>query len=262
MNFLLKDKEVIKKLLYKNTCQILKKAHDIKSGHIGGSLSMSQFLLPILFYLETQNNIDYKICLSKGHASLGLYSILHLLDINKIPFENYCNDKKDSFHGHTCKSSFNKLIASTGSLGHGLPIAMGYAYAEKLKNSKRPVICILGDGELQEGTFWESILHIFNMNLNIKIFIDSNSSIDTNTLNINKAIKSFLHIDELDATSYKDLNKSISLINTFSPKLIIFRTIKLANVKTYESKSQWHAGIPNLNELNDMLDKVSIKLED
>ena len=46
---------------------------------------------------------------------------------------------------------------------------MGYAYAQKLKNNNKPVICILGDGELQEGTLWESLLHIFNMQLNIKV---------------------------------------------------------------------------------------------
>ena len=262
MNPFTTEKHLLTKLLHKNTCQILQKANEVKSGHVGGSISMSQFLLPILLYLEIENNIDYKMILSKGHASLGLYSILHLLDINKSPFENYCTSKKDSFHGHTCKNSFNKLLASTGSLGHGLPIAMGYAYSEKLKGKNKPVICIVGDGEMQEGTFWESLLHIFKMNLNLKIFIDFNNSIETNTLKIDKAIKSFLDINELNAASYSDIKKSISIINNTSPNIIIFRTTKLANVKTYESKSKWHAGIPNSDELNDMLEKVSIKLED
>ena len=93
---------------------------------------MSQFLLPIIYYLEIENNIDYRLVLSKGHASLGLYSILSLLNINKLPFKNYCTNNIDSFHGHTCKNSFNKLLASTGSLGHGLPIAMGYSYAAEI----------------------------------------------------------------------------------------------------------------------------------
>ena len=46
------------------------------------------------------------------------------------------------------------------------------------------------------------------------------------------------------------------------PKIILFHTVKLANVKNYESKPQWHAGIPNSTELSDMLDKINIKLED
>ena len=94
---------------------------------------MSQFLLPILYYLEIENSVNYRLVLSKGHASLGLYSILSLLNINKLPFKNYCTNKIDSFHGHACKNSFDKLLASTGSLGHGLPIAMGYSYAKKIK---------------------------------------------------------------------------------------------------------------------------------
>jgi hypothetical protein len=100
------------------------------------------------------------------------------------------------------------------------------------------------------------------MNLNIKILIDFNDSIETNTLEIDKAIKSFLEVHELNAFSYSDLKKGIELIYSNGPKIILFHTVKLANVKNYESKPQWHAGIPNSTELNDMLDKINIKLED
>ena len=139
---------------------------------------------------------------------------------------------------------------------------MGYAYSQKLLQKSIPTICILGDGELQEGTFWESILHLFNMNLNIKLLIDFNNSIETNTLNIDQSISSLVKINHLNANSYSDIIKSIDLINDEGPKIILFRTTKLANVITYESKSQWHAGIPNIEELNDMLNKISIKLQD
>ena len=70
---------------------------------------------------------------------------------------------------------------------------MGFAYTEKIRNSNIPIICILGDGELQEGTLWESLLHIFNMNLNIKILIDFNNSIETNTSKIDEGIKNFIN---------------------------------------------------------------------
>ncbi len=256
------SKQEMKVFLHKNTCNILKKANEVKAGHIGGSLSMSQFLLPIIYYLEIAQKFNYKILLSKGHASLGLYSILDLLKINKKPFQNYCTKESGSFHGHTCSKSFDKLISSSGSLGHGLPIAMGYAYTEKLKNSNIPVICILGDGELQEGTIWESLLHVFNMKLNIKIIIDFNNSIETNTLKIDTGIKNLVRTNDFSGHSYSDIKKAINLISSIGPEIIIFRTTKLANVSSYESKPQWHAGIPNCDELNDMLKKVSIRLED
>jgi len=252
----------MKNLLYENTCKILKKANEVNAGHIGGSLSMSQFLLPIIYYLEIEENFNYRIILSKGHASLGLYSILDLLNINKRPFNNYCTKKSDSFHGHTCSKSFNKLISSSGSLGHGLPIAMGFAYTQQLKKSNIPVICILGDGELQEGTLWESLLHIFKMKLNIKILIDFNNSIETNTIKVDKVVKDIVKTNDFSAHSYSDINKAINLISFIGPEIIIFRTKKLANVSSYESKPQWHAGIPNRVELSDMLKKVSISLED
>ena len=256
------SKHEMKNLLYLNTCKILRKAFEVKAGHIGGSLSMSQFLLPIIYFLEIEKKLNYKIILSKGHASLGFYSILNLLDINIKPFENYCTKKINSFHGHTCSKSFSKLIASSGSLGHGLPIAMGYAYTEKIKKSNIPIICILGDGELQEGTLWESLLHVFNMKLNIKIIIDFNSSIETNTLKVDNAMKNIVKTKDFSGHSYSDINKAINLISGFGPEIIIFRTTKLANVFSYESKPQWHAGIPNSDELSDMLKKVSIRLED
>ena len=256
------DKNEMKILLHENTCNILKKATEVKAGHIGGSLSMSQFLLPIMYCLEIEQKFNYKIILSKGHASLGLYSILALLKINEKPFNNYCTKKRDSFHGHTCSKSFNKLLASSGSLGHGLPIALGFSYTERLRKSNIPVICILGDGELQEGTLWESLLHIFNMKLNVKILIDFNSSIETNTLKIDRGIKKIVKTYDLSGHSYSDIKNAIRLISEIGPKIIFFRTTKLANVYTYESKPQWHAGIPNIEELNDMLKKVSIRLED
>ena len=93
---------------------------------------------------------------------------------------------------------------------------------QKLTKSDTPIICIMGDGELQEGTFWESILHFSRMNLNIKILIDFNDSIDTDTLKIDKAIKSFLEVHELNAFSYSDLKKGIELIDSNGPIIIFF----------------------------------------
>ena len=139
---------------------------------------------------------------------------------------------------------------------------MGFSYTERLRKSNIPVICILGDGELQEGTLWESLLHIFNMKLNVKILIDFNSSIETNTLKIDRGIKKIVKTYDLSGHSYSDIKNAIRLISEIGPKIIFFRTTKLANVYTYESKPQWHAGIPNIEELNDMLKKVSIRLED
>ena len=100
------------------------------------------------------------------------------------------------------------------------------------------------------------------MNLNIKILIDFNNSIETNTSKIDEGIKNLVKTSDYSGQSYKDIKKAINLISSQGPEIIIFRTTKLANVNSYESKPQWHAGIPNLEELNDMLKKVHIRLED
>ena len=71
------DKEDIKNLLVENTCQILRKANEVNAGHIGGSISMSQFLLPLMYFLEIENHLEYRLVLSKGHASLAHSAILN-----------------------------------------------------------------------------------------------------------------------------------------------------------------------------------------
>ena len=155
------SKRDMKNLIYENTCKILKKATEVEAGHIGGSLSMSQFLLPIIYFLEIENKFNYKLILSKGHASLGLYSIINLLNINQKPFENYCTKKIESFHGHTCSKSFDRLLASSGSLGHGLLLLWDMLTPKRLR---MPIHLLfdLRDGELQEGTLWNHCF-IFNM---------------------------------------------------------------------------------------------------
>ena len=248
--------------IYINSVNILRKAHQSKSGHIGGSLSMSQFLLPILIELEIVNPLDYYLILSKGHASLGLYSILYTLNINLNPYDKFCSvNDPESNHGHTCSKSFHRLLASTGSLGHGLPIAAGFSYGLTLQQRKEPVLCILGDGELQEGTTWEILLHLLTIKTNLKLIIDSNNSIDSNTANAIKCLESFCPVLHLCPNKVSDLSEGINQIKSSGFKAIVFNTTKVANIKGHEHDPRWHAGIPNDTELQEMINSLSINLK-
>lgn len=102
--------------------------------------------------------------LSKGHASLAYYAVLE-----KNGF------KPDWSKLHPDRDPKNRILVSTGSLGHGLPLAVGIAWGKKLIGKKGDVYVLLGDGECQEGTTWESMLFATRMRLNnLAVIIDDN----------------------------------------------------------------------------------------
>ena len=114
--------------------KVLEVAKSSGSGHIGGSLSLIQAISYFLYKLSNRSD-NWKIILSKGHASLGLYSLFETLNLENNLTKNYCNIP-NGYHGHTCSKASKFILASTGSLGHGLPISAGYAYAQKRNKIK------------------------------------------------------------------------------------------------------------------------------
>ena len=107
---------------------------------------------------------------------------------------NFC--KYDSkFGGHPDASKIKGVEMSTGSLGHGMPFAAGVAYAKKMKNLKGDVICLIGDGECNEGTIWESCLLINHHKLNNFTCILDNNLSSSRSLDLKNIKKSLSHLD-------------------------------------------------------------------
>ena len=131
-------------------------------GHIPSALSIVEILLGI----DTVKTEDDIFILSKGHGCLAYYA--YLVQKNVISIEELRNfGKKDSkLGGHPDRNKIRDIYASTGSLGHGLPIAVGAAMAKKIMKKDGKVFCVIGDGEANEGTIWEAITVSVNNNLN------------------------------------------------------------------------------------------------
>jgi transketolase len=132
-----------------------------KLSHLSSCLSS----LPIIEEIYDLKSDDEIFILSNGHAGLALYCILE---------EKYGIDPVALLHKHGIhpgKDVANKLYCSTGSLGSGLPIAVGHALADRNKN----VWCLISDGECAEGSIWESLafIHKYKIN-NIKIYVNIN----------------------------------------------------------------------------------------
>ncbi|MGG1636625.1 1-deoxy-D-xylulose-5-phosphate synthase N-terminal domain-containing protein [Paenibacillus sp. NRS-1760] len=121
--------------------------------HIGGSLSAIDLLIGAYSkYVQDPNTL---IILSKGHAAAALYAALHVYGIIKDnPADSY-GKAGSLFTGHP-NHKLSGIPFATGSLGHGIPYAAGWALAQKMKQTNGLGIVIGGDGELQEGLCWET----------------------------------------------------------------------------------------------------------
>ena len=165
------------KKIQKKSLQLRKRILDLSlkvpALHIGGSFSSAELIQTIF---EIKNNKKDKFILSKGHVGILLYSILEQKGlIKKKDLDNYC--KKKGFLGVHPEIYINGVEASTGSLGHGLGIAAGMSLSKKYKN----IYILCSDGELMEGSIWESVLMISSFKLNNIILLVDNNDLQSAT---------------------------------------------------------------------------------
>jgi len=151
------------------------------AGHLAPSLSTVEILV-ILFrdFLrfnanDAKDNSRDRLIFSKGHGAYAYYVILNQLGF--LPKEEL-----DTFyHGASIKGCLTQNLdymieASTGSLGHGLPIAVGMAQAFKMQGKTNKVVCIVGDGEMQEGSNFEALSLAYRFKLdNLLLIVDANN---------------------------------------------------------------------------------------
>lgn len=143
--------------------RILEVAYRDGMGHIPSALS----ILDIVWVLYDKVMTKYdQFILSKGHGCMALYAVLEEKDLL---------DWSTKLWGHPKRGG--AILASTGSLGHGLPMAVGLAMAKKIKGEAGRVFVLVGDGECNEGTTWESALLAAHHKLdNLVLIIDENGS--------------------------------------------------------------------------------------
>lgn len=142
-------------------------------GSIGGSLSCIEALLLLFSEYYTQ---ETRIVLSKGHSAGALYVALHCLGwLSKDELlETFCRDNT-RLPGHPPANKFAQIPFATGSLGHGLSLAAGFALSQKMRGASQQTYCLTSDGEWQEGSTWEALIFACHRHLsNLTILVDHN----------------------------------------------------------------------------------------
>lgn len=234
---------------------IINMAKDGKSGHLGCALSLVE-IVSCLYSGVAKININNPDCpdrdiigLSKGHGVMAIYSALFQLGwITQDQVDNYLKDGTELFglaEDHT-----SGVDISGGSLGHGFPVCVGMAYGLQRKKSPRKVFCIVGDGEINEGSVWESVLFAGHHKLSNLIMI-----IDANQYQAMGLTKDIINMDPLDKKfeafgfnsiscnghDISSLNNAFTLaLKSVKPSVIIANTIKGAGISFMEGENIWH----------------------
>jgi len=258
------DRRELEKFLSKEAAYIRKKVLELTKiaggGHLGGGLSMVDMTVVLYHHVM---NIDPKkpdwpdrdrFILSKGHGAIALDPVL--ARVGYFPEEdlNTFNQLDSPFGMHTNAKSTPGIEHSTGSLGHGLSVGVGMALGARLENADWRVFCLVGDGELQEGSMWEAIMSAAHFKLgNLVAIIDRNKySIDGLTEDVmaleplDEKLSAFrwnvLEVNGHDMAEIINVFEELPPPDSDTPTIIIANTEKGYGVSFMRGEAKWHYG--------------------
>ena len=246
--------------------QIIRMLTHAGSGHPGGSLSVIDILVSIMFGRLRHDPARPawpdrdRIVLSKGHAVPALYAVMakagyfaedRLVTLRKLG---------SPLQGHPDRTALPGIEAATGSLGEGLSVALGIALGLKLGRSPARVYCIVGDGEIQEGQVWEAAMSAPKLGQpdhpldNLTVILDYNKiQLDdfvTKILDLEPVVSKWQTfgwpVIEIDGHSIDQLGKALDQAEATRgrPTLVVAHTVKGKGVSFMENNPEWHGKSP------------------
>ncbi|HEY8404333.1 MAG TPA: transketolase [Flavobacteriales bacterium] len=263
---------------------IVRMVHAVNSGHPGGSLGCTDFMVALYFEkmrIDPANwNMDGKgedlFFLSNGHISPVWYSVLSRRGYFPVSELSTFRKIDSRLQGHpTTHEGLEGIRVASGSLGQGLSVALGAAQAKKLNNDDTLVYSLHGDGELQEGQIWEAAMYAAHHKIdNIISTIDMNGQqIDGPTErvmslgNLRAKWESFgWEVMEMNGNDMDDvlqtLDKAKAATGKGKPIMILMTTVMGKGVDFMEGTHKWHGTAPNDAELEKALAQLEETLGD
>ncbi|MFH1326498.1 MAG: 1-deoxy-D-xylulose-5-phosphate synthase N-terminal domain-containing protein [archaeon] len=231
--------------------EIIDLAVEKQDFHPGGELSSIELLVALYnLILKPQD----KFLLGKGHNCYSMYCLLRQKGYNPIISKHPDIDEK------------NNISCTSGSLGHALPIAAGMAFARKLEKKPGHIYVLLGDGECQEGTLWETSLLLKHYKLdNLTTIIDYNKIQGSDHLekilplpeNLKATFENLgWHTLEIEGHSFSQIIPALQQETSGKPKMIIAHTIKGKGISFMENNPLWHGGVPKGEQLKQAYEEL------
>jgi transketolase len=250
--------------------QIIRMLTHAGSGHPGGSLSVIDLLVTIVFgrLRHDPRRPDWpdrdRIVLSKGHAVPALYTVMarsgyfaeeQLITLRKLG---------SPLQGHPDRVALPGIEAATGSLGQGLSIACGMALGLRMAQSPARVYCILGDGEIQEGQVWEAAMSAPKLGQPAHPLDNLTVIVDYNKIQLDDFTATILDLEplvakwqgfgwpviEIDGHDHEQIDKALGQAEATRgrPTLVIAHTVKGKGVSFMENNPEWHGKSPKPGE--------------
>ena len=276
--------EQLQKIVSQVRRDILRMVHSNNSGHPGGSLGCTEFLVALYFEVMSHNSafdMDGKdedlFFLSNGHISPVIYSVLARSGYFNVSELDTFRNINSRLQGHpTTHEGLPGIRIASGSLGQGMSVAIGAAETKKLNNDDKIIYSLHGDGELQEGQIWEAAMYASAKKVdNLICTIDVNGQqIDGSTdkvMNMGSLEDKFtaFGFDVLVEKNGNDLNHIIKTLNEAKsrtgkgkPVCILLHTEMGNGVDFMMGSHKWHGVAPNDEELANALSQNEETLGD
>ena len=276
--------EQLQKIVSQVRRDIVRMVHSNNSGHPGGSLGCTEFLVALYFEVMSHNSafdMDGKdedlFFLSNGHISPVIYSVLArsgYFDVSELDTFRNINSR---LQGHpTTHEGLPGIRIASGSLGQGMSVAIGAAETKKLNNDDKIIYSLHGDGELQEGQIWEAAMYASAKKVdNLICTIDVNGQqIDGSTdkvMNMGSLEDKFsaFGFDVIVEKNGNDLNHIIKTLTEAKlrtgkgkPVCILLHTEMGNGVDFMMGSHKWHGVAPNDEELANALSQNEETLGD
>lgn len=233
------------------------------SSHIGSILSIADVLAVLYGSVMNYRPNEPKwqgrdrFILSKGHAGAGVYAALAesgFMSVDKL--KTHYQDGSD-LSGHVSHKGIPGVEFSTGSLGHGLPVATGMALAAKINKDKHTIYVLMSDGECDEGSNWEAALFATHHKLdNLVVIIDRNKLQSIHSTEDTLGLEPFVDkwqafgwsVVDVDGHDHEQLINACNSKEVGKPLCIVANTIKGKGVSFMENNVLWHYRSPQNEE--------------
>ncbi len=269
----------LKALSYKLRRDVVEMIMAGRAGHIGGDMSVMETMVSLYFHAmnispENQNDPNRDMfVMSKGHCVETLYAVL--AEKGFFPIEQVIREYSrfgSQFIGHP-NNKLPGIEMNSGSLGHGLPVAVGMALAQRMDGRPSRTYVVMGDGELAEGSVWEGAMSATQYRLDNLCAV-----VDRNRLQISGTTEEVMHQDPVEerfaafgwnvlsvnGNDIDAMNAAFDEARTVkgAPTLIVANTVKGKGSPVMENKASWHHHVPSPEEYEQIMADLKAREEE